>query len=99
MANGFPVWRMGQMQRRQTDAAQSSRQPAPAPPPAPPPPTAPAHEKPPHHGTESKQNALPFLPEGLRLDRDTLLLLGLAWLLWQEKADKRLLLALLYILM
>ena len=39
-------------------------------------------------------------PERLkRLDGETLLLLGLLWMLWQEKADRRLLLALLYIML
>ncbi len=34
-----------------------------------------------------------------RLDGETLLLLGILWMLWQEKADRRLLLALAYILL
>ena len=34
-----------------------------------------------------------------RLDGETLLLLGILWMLWQDKADRRLLLALAYILL
>ena len=34
-----------------------------------------------------------------RLDGETLLLLAILWMLWQEKADRRLLLALAYILL
>lgn len=127
MANGFPVWSMGQMQRR-TAANQMPRQTAgqtystnstssthspnsigstvptasadPAPPAytAPPPPPEPPKSEPPERSA-GKSAPLPFLPEGLRLDRDTLLLLALAYLLWQEKADKRLILALVYIFM
>lgn len=112
MANGFPVWRMGQMQR--TDPARGSSQRPGAtmgnvqrPQPAQPVPAAiPTPEpEPPRevHREEKKEPprgaGLPILPEGFKLDRDTLLLLALAWLLWQEQADKRLILALIYILL
>ena len=40
------------------------------------------------------------LPERLkRMDGETLLLLALLWLLWQDKADRKLLLALVYVLL
>ncbi len=39
----------------------------------------------------------PSLP--IRGDNDTMIILALLWLLWNEKADRKLLLALLYILL
>ena len=41
------------------------------------------------------QNALSFLAK----DSDTLIILALLWVLWNEKADSKLLLALIYILL
>ena len=42
--------------------------------------------------------SLPFL-KNLKIDRDTTLILGLLLILWSEKSDRYLLLALLYILL
>ena len=111
MANRFPVFSMGQMQRQRSPASASpprmpaSAQPAAPPPVSPPPPPVPTPPPPPVSPPPVRQehtarpNLLSLLPEGLHADRDTLLLIALAWLLWQEKADRRLILALLYILM
>ena len=93
MANGFPVRNM----RRSTASGRSVPPPPPVhiPPPPPPPPPEPAPKPPENPGLR-----LPFLSgEGLTLDRDTLLILGLLWLLYQEHADPKLLLALAYILL
>lgn len=64
----------------------------------------------PHPPEPPSQSELPFeLPDASilndllsrikSLDAETLLLLGILWLLWQEKADRRLLLALAYIVL
>ena len=84
MANGFPIRNM-----RRTPEPHRAKQ---VPPPEPPPPEAAPRPEP------------AGLPGGLRIsellhDRDSLLLLWLLWLLYQEQADQKLLLALLYILL
>ncbi len=101
---------MGQMQRNDrrpgmqginVQRPQPVTQPAP-PVPVPMPEPEPQRETAKEAQKEAKKEAQRgsgLLPEGFRLDRDTLLLLALAWLLWQEQADKRLILALIYILL
>lgn len=94
MANGFPIRNM----RRSTEPRDRRPVPPPAPtvsPPPPPPPPPPEPIKPSEGGLR-----IPFLSgEGLTADRDTLLVLGLLWLLYREHADPKLLLALAYILL
>ena len=81
-----------------------------APPPVPPAPP-PAQEIPRGAPAGETPNPPPPIPPELRtlltdfpdrlkrLDGETLLLLGLLWMLWQDKADRRLLIALAYILL
>lgn len=51
-----------------------------------------ANKKPPQ-----PQNQLSFLPGGI--DNDKLVILALLWILWNEHADNKLILALLYLLL
>ena len=91
MANSVPLrWMRSSRPQRNT----SRPQPAPLPLPFPVPDPAP----------QEKANA-PAMPQMLRdltgrlqhMDAETILLLALLWMLWQEKANPRLLLALAYI--
>jgi len=70
-------------------------------PPLPPPPKPPERTaNPPERKLTDLLGSATDLPARIaRLDGETLLLLGILWMLWQEKADRRLLLALAYILL
>ena len=62
-------------------------------------PPEPAQTPPTSGGLGSLNNLLSsFLPGGIKLDHDRILLLGLLFLLWKEGGDLRLLLALFYLL-
>lgn len=95
MAMGFPVRNMGRMQQGQHTQQTVHRAPEPVRRAASPPPAAPE----PAAASPPPQSLRGLLPDGLRLDRDTLLLLGLLLLLRREHTDQKLLLALLYILL
>lgn len=91
MANGFPIRNMRQtVQRGQAPQRPQMPPPAPSPPPAPEPEAA---------GGNRTLLSLLRSGDGLHADKDTLLLLALLWLLWRDRADEKLLLALIYILL
>ncbi|MBR5405783.1 MAG: hypothetical protein K6E36_01280 [Oscillospiraceae bacterium] len=91
MAIGFPVRNMGRMQQNRQQTVHRTAEPA-APPVPPPAASAPS-------AAPLPQSLRGLLPDGLHLDRDTLLILGILLLLYREHTDKKLLLALLYILL
>lgn len=104
MPNQAPMWWMRSGPQRQ-------QQPSPPPPPLHEPPPAPLPEppqlpppvqppSPPRHDAPRAPvpPAVSALTDRLRrMDGETILLLALLWLLWQEHADPKLLLALAYI--
>ena len=106
MANPVPMWWMRSGRNPQQSACPKPA-PSPVPPPKPPfPPCRP--EKPcpqalPKPEAPSNDPLTPLLSsfsDRLRhMDSETMLLLALLWLLWQENADRRLLLALAYIVL
>lgn len=105
MANGFPVWSMGQMRRQSGQTVpprwEMYRMPQ-TPPRREPPPERPEPVRIPDTVQIPKpepKDAPASLLKGIPLDGDSLLLLALIWLLRKEDADRRLLLALLYILL
>lgn len=102
MANPAPMWWMRGDQNPQ-------QHPIPPPPPIPVPPPEqhfepkcdcpPPEQQPPQNPNRSFAQTVSGLTERLRhADGETLLLLALIWLLYREKADHKLLLALAYIL-
>ena len=100
-----PRYTAGQPDRR-TPPPPPAPEPSTLSPPAPPSPkSAPAEaSQEQHKETENRLPELSALMTDLpariaRLDGETLLLLGILWMLWQEKADRRLLIALAYILL
>lgn len=101
MPNQAPMWWMRSGPQRQHPPVQHPSAPPvqpPLPEPLPPPPVC--QPVPPNHTAPppSVPPAVSALTDRLRrMDGETLLLLALLWLLWQEHADPKLLLALAYI--
>lgn len=92
MANSIPMWWMCSNPSHPQRKPVSPCTPPDLPPP--PEPNAPSPQKEP-----SFQRTIAALTERFRrTDSETLLLLALLWLLWQEHADRKLLLALAYII-
>ena len=99
MANSGPMWWM----RGNTSRPQRPPETV-CPPPAPPPVPAPAASLPPPPEPPQQHPAVSAMLQSLtqqlrHADSETLLLIGLLWLLYQDRADSKLLLALAYILL
>lgn len=90
MANNTPMWWM---------CGNSSHPHRKTEPPCPSPDSPPAQATPPSPQEAAFQGAISAISERFRhMDSETLLLLALLWLLHQEHADRKLLLALAYII-
>ncbi|MBR3269191.1 MAG: hypothetical protein IKI58_10790 [Oscillospiraceae bacterium] len=98
MENSGPMWWMRRNTCSTGNKQDTCKQEHPVPPlPAPPPLPESAPDM---HARNPSGISLQFLTERLRhSDSETLLLLGLIWLLYQDRADSKLLLALVYILL
>ena len=99
MANDTPMWWMRGNGHGMPAAPPSPPMPPPAPPESPPMPERECRKQEHPMPNPSFLHAIAGLTERLRhTDGETLLLLALLWLLYRENADRRLLLALAYII-